>query len=94
MVESSTLEVNMADIRWSSSQVHQPEILEHLWQFSYFKLLHTVETLVDEEIITDATADSLQQVAYDFKVCLQALEELHDELIERDAKKKDIELED
>jgi hypothetical protein len=94
MVESSTLEVNMADIRWSSSQVHQPEVLEHLWQFSYYKLLHTVETLASEDIITDATADSLQQVAYDFKVCLEALEELHDVLVERDTKKKDTELED
>ena len=72
----------MADIRWSVSQVYQPEILENLWQFSYYKLIHTVETLVSEENITDATADQLMQVAYDFKVCLEALDVLGTQLAE------------
>jgi hypothetical protein len=65
----------MADIRFSSSQVKSGEVTDILWQ--QFQLLCNIaDVLVAEQIIETATADMIKQAAYDFKPCIEALEEL------------------
>lgn len=70
----------MAQIRFTTQDVIKSSMArEAIWQWGFFRLIHAVEVLSAEGTIEPATAELLTQCAYDFKVCLEALDQLKED---------------
>jgi hypothetical protein len=64
------------DIRFSESQLKDPDILSMIWDDSYVRLCHMANLLESEGVIETPTANRIRQCALDFKICLDYLIDL------------------
>ena len=77
----------MPSIRFCVEELAKTEVHdETLWN-QFLKLIHTTDTLVSEGLIEDSTGSILHQIAYDFKVAIQALQETREEKLNRQESK-------
>jgi len=69
-----------ADMRCNPFEVLKSELIRETLYNQFLKLMHMAETLNSEQIIETDTRDIIEQIALDFKLALQAVDEAVDKI--------------